>query len=108
MATEAAGTAQFDYKLQAAVLNRMNITWEPDPKTVQNIQNAIEEAQDYLRSVAGSPGLSFEGENRTLLITCAWYIVESKLADFVTEYSGELNILRLTEGFGCGKEKSGI
>lgn len=106
MATEETGTAEFDYKLQQAVQNRMNITWEPDPKTAENIKNAIEEAQDYLRNVAGSPGLSFEGEARTLLITCAWYIVESKLADFIAEYSGELNILRFTEGFCCGKNES--
>lgn len=91
--------------LYQAVLNRMNITWEPDEKTASNIKNAIEEAQDYLRSLAGNSELSFEkGEKRQLLITCAWYFVENKRADFTQEYSGELIDLRLREGFGCGKE----
>ena len=91
--------------LYQAVLNRMNITWEPDVKTASNIRNAIEEAQDYLRSFAGNSELSFEtGEKRQLLITCAWYFVENKRADFTQEYSGELIDLRLREGFGCGKE----
>lgn len=91
--------------LFSAVLNRMNITWDPDEKLAQNIANAIEEAQDYLRHHAGSPGLSFEqGHLRGLLIACAWYFVENKRAEFAQEYSGELLALRLEEGFGCGKE----
>lgn len=88
-----------------AVLNRMNITWEPDEKTAKNIKNAIGEARDYLRSVAGNPTLTFgKGEKRNLLITCTWYFLESKRADFIQEYSGELMNLRLEEAFGCGKE----
>ena len=91
--------------LYEAVLNRMNITWEPDEKTAQNIKNAIEEAQDYLRKYAGSPDLTFEsGEKRNLLIACAWYFVENKRAEFSSEYMGELIALRLEEGFGCGTE----
>ena len=97
--------AQVSDQLYQAVLNRMNITWEPDEKTERNTKNAIEEALDYLRDTAGSPGLSFEsGELRQLLITAAWYFVNSKRADFIEEYSGELNMLRFREGFGCGKE----
>ena len=62
--------AQVSDQLYQAVLNRMNITWEPDEKTERNTKNAIEEALDYLRDTAGSPGLSFEsGELRQLLIT---------------------------------------
>lgn len=92
-----------------AVLNRMNITWEPDAEMAQNIMNAIEGAMDYLRSVAGNPETSFEnGEKRELLITCAWYFVENKRADFIQEYCGELNLLRLMEGFGCGKDESEV
>ena len=61
--------AQVSDQLYQAVLNRMNITWEPDEKTERNTKNAIEEALDYLRDTAGSPGLSFEsGELRQLLI----------------------------------------
>lgn len=91
--------------LYQAVLNRRNITWLPDEQTEQNTRNAIEEATDYLRKIAGNPNLTFyKGELRGLLITCAWYFVENKRADFAQEYSGELIALRLEEGFGCGKE----
>lgn len=90
-------------ELYAAVLNRMNITWEPDEKTAQNIKNAIEEAQDYLCKYADNPELSFEsGELRNLIIAGAWYFVENKRAEFAREYSGELINLRLMEAFGCG------
>ena len=71
--------AQVSDQLYQAVLNRMNITWEPDEKTERNTKNAIEEALD-------------------------WYFVNSKRADFIEEYGGELNMLRFREGFGCGKE----
>lgn len=102
-------TVQISDELYQAVLNRMNITWEPDEKTSRNITNAIEGAMDYLRSVAGNPEASFEsGEKRELLITCAWYFVENKRADFIQEYCGELNLLRLMEGFGCGKNESEV
>ena len=95
-----------DQKMYQATLSRMNITWEPDEATAQNIKNAIEEAQEYLREIAGAPELSFaQGQLRQLLITCAWYFVENKRADFAEEYSGELTMLRLREGFGCGKAK---
>ena len=105
MANTTASTETVSAELYAAALNRMNITWEPDEKTERNTKNAIEEAMDYLRDTAGSPGLSFEsGELRQLLITAAWYFVNSKRADFIEEYSGELNMLRFREGFGCGKE----
>lgn len=102
-------TVEISEDLYQAVLNRMNITWEPDMKTARNITNAIEGAVDYLRGVAGNSTLSFEsGELRELLIACAWYFVENKRADFIREYTGELNILRMTEGFGCGKSESEV
>lgn len=96
---------QVSEALYEAVLNRMNITWEPDEKLQENIRNAIEEAHSYLRHMAGNYALSFEtGEKRTLLIACAWYIVENKRADFQREYAADLLALRLEEGFGCGKD----
>lgn len=99
--------AQVNDALYEAVLNRMNITWEPDEKLAQNIRNSIEEANSYLCHMAGNYLVSFDsGEKRTLLITCAWYIVEGKRADFAREYSGDLIALRLEEGFGCGKDIS--
>lgn len=94
-------------ELFSAVLNRMNITWDPDEKTAQNIRNAIEEARDYLCSYAGSSEPSFDyGEKRNLIIACAWYFVENKRAEFAQEYMGELIALRLEVGFGCGTEDS--
>lgn len=99
--------AQVSEALYEAVLNRMNITWVPDEKLKQNILNAIEEAHSYLCHMAGSYALTFDsGEKRTLLIACAWYIVENKRADFEREYSADLIALRLEEGFGCGKDSS--
>lgn len=99
----------FNTALYNAVLNRMNITWEPDAKQKQNIVNAMDEAQSYLLSVAGSDMLTFdEGEKRTLFIACTWYFVENKRAEFEQEYSGDLLMLRLTEGFGCGKEANQV
>lgn len=95
-----AGTALYD-----AVLNRMNITWDPDTKTLEKVLDAMEEAQMLLRSYAGNYELTFEeGEHRGLFIVCTWYLAENKRADFEADYSGELINLRMTEGFGCGKE----
>lgn len=97
--------AEVNFDLYSAVLNRMNITWDVDPKTAENIRSAIDEAMDYLRSHAGNPALTFErGELRQLLITCAWYFVENQRAAFYAEYKSELLTLRMMEGFGCGKE----
>lgn len=96
-------------QLYQAALNRMNYNFELDASTEQNIRNALDEAQDYLRREAGSPELSFEsGNNRALVLDCAWYIINHKKADFGREYSGELTALRLMEGFGCGKESAGV
>lgn len=97
------GTALYD-----AVLNRMNITWEPDQKTEDKVLDAMEEAQLLLRSHAGNYDLTFEdGENRGLFIVCSWYLAENKRAEFAADYSAELLTLRMTEGFGCGKEAEG-
>ena len=97
--------AQVSDQLYQAVLNRMNITWEPDEKTERNTKNAIEEALDYLRDTAGSPGLPLiTTKAPRSTITAAWEFENNKRADFIEEYSGELNMLRFREGFGCGKE----
>jgi len=91
--------------LYGAVLNRMNITWEPDEMLKAKILDAMEEAQQLLRSHAGSDSLTFDsGEWRGLFIVCVWYIAENKRAEFEQDYANELIPLRMTEGFGCGKE----
>lgn len=95
--------------LYQAALLRMNYTFQLDAGTEKNIRNALEEAQAYLRKEAGSRELSFEeGDLRTLLLDCAWYIINHKKADFGREYSDELTNLRLMEGFGCGKEPDAV
>lgn len=97
---------ELQYTLYLALLNRMNVTWQPDEKMEQNIRNAMEEAAGYLRKIAGNPEITFyEGDLRSLFIACAWYFVENKRAEFEQEYSGDLIALRLEEGFGCGKER---
>lgn len=101
----AAESAVREELLYQAVLNRRNITWQPDDKMEQNTRDAMEEAKGYLRKIAGNPDLTFyDGELRNLFITCAWYFVENKRAEFEQEYSGDLIALRMEEGFGCGKE----
>ena len=101
-----AAAQEVDEDLYNAVLNRLNITWEPDEKAAQNIKLAMNEAADFLRNRAGSPTLSFaEGENRALFIVCTFYIISHKMADFEQEYSSDLLALRLQEGFNCGKSE---
>lgn len=102
-------TGGFSDALYQAALNRMNYTWELDNQTEQNVRNAMEEAQDYLRQRAGNPELSFEsGSYRGLFLDCTWYMINHKRADFGREYSDELTTLRLMEGFGCGKESTEV
>lgn len=93
--------------LYRQALNRMNITWEPDEKTAQNVEDAIEEAIAYLRDRAGSSTLELDTEEyRGLVIACTWYFVNNRRAEFAEDYAAELTALRLVEGFGCGKESS--
>lgn len=91
--------------LYEAVLNRMNITWEPDAKLEQKILDAMEEAQALLQSHAGNYDLAFDtGEWTGLFVACTWYLAEGKRSDFLADYGSELIMLRMTEGFGCGKQ----
>lgn len=87
-------------------LNRMNYTWDLDEAQAQNVRDAIEEAEALLRAKAGAPALDLTGpEYRGLLIECAWYLVNNRRADFLEDYLGEINAMRLAEGFGCGEEE---
>ena len=91
------------------VLNRMNYTWEPDEKQAANIKAAIEEAEAILRARSGKADLDLTGpEYRGLLISCAWYLVNNRRAEFEEDYRNELVNLRLVEGFGCGTEESTV
>ncbi len=96
-------------RLYQMALNRRNITWEPDEKTAANIRACIEEAVAYLRTTAGNPTLELDTEEyRGLAAAAAWYFAENRRAEFAEDYAAELTGLRLAEGFGCGKEKSGV
>ena len=91
------------------VLNRMNYTWEPDENQAANIKAAIEEAEALLRARSGKADLDLTGsEYRGLLISCAWYLVNNRRAEFEDDYRNELVNLRLVEGFGCGTEESTV
>ena len=99
----------FSDNLYQAALLRMNYTWQLDRKTEQNVRNAMEDAQTLLRREAGNQWLTFEaGPWRDLFLTCAWYLINQKRADFCREYADELTTLRLMEGFGCGKESTEV
>lgn len=78
-----------------------------DPEYKRNVRLSCEEAMAHLRKIAGNPDLDFsDPDDRTLLIDCAWYVLERQRAEFDREYSGDLIILRLREAHSCGKEES--
>ena len=90
-------------------LNRMGYTWQLDAQQEANVKAAIEEAEALLRARAGSPELDLTApEYIGLFINCAWYIVNNRRAEFDEDYRAELVNLRLSEGFGCGKEESTV
>ena len=90
-------------------LNRMGYTWDLDEKQAENVKAAIEEAEALLRDRAGKKDLDLNcPEYRGLLINCAWYLVNNRRAEFEEDYNAEIVNLRLSEGFGCGKETSTV
>lgn len=90
-------------------LNRMGYTWQLDAQQEANVKAAIEEAEALLRARAGSPELDLTSpEYIGLLINCAWYLVNNRRAEFEEDYCAEIVNLRLSEGFGCGKEESTV
>lgn len=89
-----------------AVMGRRGVQ-ETDTEYQSNVRLACEEAMAHLRKIAGNPGLDFsDPDDRNLLIDCAWYFLENLRAEFDREYGGDLIILRMREGFGCGKEEN--
>ena len=92
--------------LVSAVMERRGHQ-ETDQAFLRNVRLTCEEAMAHLRKIAGNPGLDFsDPDDRSLLITCAWYFLENLRSEFDQEYNGDLIILRLREGFGCGKEEN--
>lgn len=101
--------AMTDYEIYQLALNRMGYTWDLGQKEKADVEAAIEEAQALLRARAGSPTLDLTTpEYRGLLVNCAWYLKNHRRAEFEEDYGPELVNLRLSEGFGCGKEESTV
>lgn len=91
------------------ITNRNNITWTPDSDQKDDIECAIEEAEALIRDRVGNNTLDLSGPNyRGLWAVCAWYLLNSRRAEFEEDYRPELIGMRLSEGFGCGKEESQV
>ena len=96
-------------ELRAAFLTRHNINWEPDAEYLRNVDHAMAEAAAHIRSIAANPELSLIGDSiRGLVIECAWYCMEHRKPEFDSDYRSDLLFLRLTEGFGCGKNRENL
>ena len=90
-------------------LNRLGYTWKLDEQTENDVKAAIEEAEALLRARAGNKELDLTSpEYRGLLINCTWYLKNNRRTEFEEDYCAEIVNLRLSEGFGCGKEESTV
>ncbi len=97
-------------RITEGLLGRLGVTWNPDEKYLKKASDACRGAIGILRSVAGNPTLSFErGEDFDLAVTCAWYLIENRRAEFFADYANDLNWLRAREAFHLGTfEDTGI
>lgn len=97
-------------RITEGLLGRLGVTWNPDEKYLKKASDACCGAIGILRSVAGEPSLSFErGEDLDLAVTCAWYLIENRRAEFFSDYANDLNWLRAREAFHLGTfEDTGI
>ena len=92
-------------RIKSGLLARLGVSWEPTGEYLINIENAVSGAIALLRSVAGNKALSFaEDDDADLCITCAWYLATNNRAEFVHEYTDELNWLRTREVLGYGTD----
>ena len=96
-------------EVYSRALNRLGYTWKLDEQTENDVKAAIEEAEALLRDRAGNKELDLTSpEYRGLLINCVWYLKNNRRAEFEEDYCAEIVNLRLSEGFGCGKEESTV
>lgn len=89
------------------LLSKQAKSWaDEDEQTYREARSAAMSAIAYVRKRAGVQTLDIGGQADVLELTttCAWYIAENRLAEFLADYGPELLSLRLMEGFGCGKE----
>lgn len=88
-------------KISASVLQRRGITWEPGTALMQQAQEAAAAAIGLIRKLSGSATMGFEeADDYDLAVSCAWYLLEGKRAEFLLEYKQELIALRMLEAVG--------
>jgi hypothetical protein len=85
-------------------VNRQDMTWAIDDASQAKLRGILERGMEAIRSRAGNPALSFEGENKSLLFDYCRYDLNNCRENFDTAFTNELTMLRLREGFGCGKD----
>lgn len=84
-------------------MNRQDLTWAADDASKSKLRGIVERGVEALRNRAGNPSLAFTGENKSLLFDYCRYDLNNCREEFDEAFSHELTILRLREGFGCGK-----
>lgn len=93
--------------LLAEWMNRQDITWAADDETTKaKLKGILERGMAYLRKCAGAPSLVFADDVKSLLFDYCRYDLNNCREDFATAFAAELNMLRLMEGFSCGKTDS--
>lgn len=87
-------------------LNRQDITWATDEAERSKLYGIVQRGMDALCSRAGNPALLFLGETKSLLFDYCRYDLNNCRELFDSAFTGELTMLRLREGFGCGTEST--
>lgn len=94
-------------KVVEALLRRRGITWTPDAGFYAQMKQAAEAALSLLRGHAGNRELPFEdADDFDLAVVCAWYLAETKRAEFLSEYKQELIWLRMREALKNGTDEN--
>lgn len=86
-------------------MNRQDITWETSESDKDKLRGILERGMAYLRKCAGTPTLIFSDETKSLLFDYCRYDINNCREEFASAFAAELNMLRLSEGFNCGKDK---
>ncbi len=89
-------------------LNRQDMTWAVDDASKGKLRGILERGMEAIRSRAGNSALAFEGENKSLLFDYCRYDLNNCREQFDAAFAHELTMLRLREGFGCGKGETAM
>ncbi len=88
-------------KISASVLQRRGISWDPGSALMQQAKEAAAAAVGLLRKISGASEMAFEdADDYDLAVSCAWYLMEGKRAEFLAEYKPEMIALRAMEAIG--------